>query len=259
MAQELHLSAIAGLTVTAQLFVGIVAATPPLPCTELGSTGEYYASVPAGTPANTYLVVFMAGTAEMANGILLWDGLREVVVPPPLVNAPGSYVTVADVVQAFGMRELNMLADRNQDGVYEPDVVQSHILEAEQQINFAIAQRCQLPLLAPSVEILGRIKQWALDITRYRLTGSSGVTVTSDVDARYKEAKDDLDRVTSGKIILCAQSSRDAQGNLLGNGLQPNNLTAGEAESEGCCRQWDAGSLRDFLRPRLNPNQNNNY
>lgn len=250
MANELHLSAIAGLSVTAQLFVGSAPTTPLLPCLEQGNSGEYFADVPPATPAATYLVVFTAGAAEMANGTLIWDGVREVTSPVQPQGPRGFYVSVGEVVQAFGLREVNMLADRNQDGVYEPEVVQSHILAAEQQINFAVAQRCPLPLAAPSAEILGRIKQWALDITRYRLTGSSGVTVSSDVDARYKEAKDDLDRVTSGKIILCAQSARDAQGNLVGNGLQPSNLTAGEAESEGCCRQWDAGNLRDFLRPR---------
>lgn len=162
-----------------------------------------------------------------------------------------SYITIQNVVDAFGQREIDMLADRNNDGVYEDAVVQSHIDQAEQQINFAIAQRCTLPLLNPSAEVLGRIKQWALDITRYRLTGSSGVTVTSDVESRYKETREDLERVTGGKIVLCAQGVAGTGANGGGgNGLLPNALTPGNAEvvdtSAGCCRNFDMGSVRDF-------------
>jgi phage gp36-like protein len=167
------------------------------------------------------------------------------------------YATVLDVEQAFGLREINMIADRNQDGAYEVDVVQQHLDAAEQQINFAVAQRCTLPLVGAAPEIMGRLKQWALDITRYRLTGSSGITVTADVDARYKETKDDLDKVTSGKVVLCAQGTGTGVGGVGNNGLLPNSLTPGMAEvvdtSQGadagsCCRQWDGFSLRDFTR-----------
>ncbi len=162
-----------------------------------------------------------------------------------------SYITVQDMLDAFGQRELDMIADRNQDGIFEDAVVTSHIAQAEQQINFAVGQRCNLPLVLPSVEVLGRLKQWALDITRFRLTGSSGVTVTSDVDGRYKEAREDLERVTSGKIVLCAQGAAGTGANGGGGGgFLPSTLTPGMAEevdtSGGCCRQFDMGSVRDF-------------
>ncbi len=161
----------------------------------------------------------------------------------------GIYVTHQDMVNAFGKHEIDMLADRNLDGEYEPAVVDSHIDQAEQQINFAIAQRCALPLTAPTPEILGKIRQWALDITRYRLTGSSGVTVTTDVDMRYKEAREDLDKVTAGKIMLCVVSSNGGAGGGA-NGLNPTPLSAGMAEvvetDAGCCQQFSMGSLRDY-------------
>ena len=159
------------------------------------------------------------------------------------------YCTIQDVVDAFGLREINMIADRDNDGDYEPAVVQAHLDRAEEQINFAVAQRCALPLVAPAPEILGRLKQWTLDITRYRLTGSSGVTVTSDVDMRYKEAKEDLDKVTAGKIMLCVASSTGGVGGG-SNGLNPTPLSAGMAEvvetDAGCCQKFSMGALRDF-------------
>lgn len=162
-----------------------------------------------------------------------------------------SYISVDEVVSAFGQREIDMIADRDMDGKFEPAVVRSHIDQAEQQINFAVAQRCTIPLESPAPEILGRLKQWTLDITRFRLTGSSGITVTSDVETRYKEAREDLERVTSGKIVLCAQgvAGTGASGRG-GNGLLPNALTPGDAEvvdaGDGCCRHFDMGSVRDF-------------
>ncbi len=161
------------------------------------------------------------------------------------------YITVQDMVNAFGQREMDMLADRNLDGIFEAEVVQSHIEQAEGQINFSVSQRCAVPLVAPTAEIIGQLRQWALDITRFRLVGSGGVTATSDVDTRYKEAKEDLDKVMSGKMMLCAPSGLNGGvGGLGAGGLQPNNLTAGEAEpidaTDSCCRQWDMGRVRDF-------------
>jgi hypothetical protein len=45
---------------------------------EIGATGEYQASVPSGTPAGEYLVMFYDASTKLASGPLLWSGTAEI-------------------------------------------------------------------------------------------------------------------------------------------------------------------------------------
>lgn len=150
-----------------------------------------------------------------------------------------SYASVQLMVDEFGARELDMIADRDRNGAFEPAVIQKALDTATEQINFAVAQRCQLPLVSPSAEVIGMLSRWCMDIARYRLSGSSGVVVTDDVHDRYKEARDDLDRIIAGKIVLCKQG--DTQ-----NGLSATDLTAGMVESFGAERVINSSRLSEF-------------
>lgn len=75
---DLNLSAITGLTVTAQLYLGETATGSPISVPEIGETGEYAANIPEGTAAGEYLVVFSTTSGKLGAGTILWDGLAEV-------------------------------------------------------------------------------------------------------------------------------------------------------------------------------------
>ena len=77
MPNEINISAVTGLSISLQLYSGAVAIGSPFAATEIGTTGEYVASVPNGTPYGRYLVLAIAGDFKIASGQLLWDGAYE--------------------------------------------------------------------------------------------------------------------------------------------------------------------------------------
>jgi len=78
MANEIQISAVTGLSPTVQLYSGATAIGSPFSATEIGSTGEYVASMPT-TPYGRYILVVTAGSAKLASGEILWDGAYEIV------------------------------------------------------------------------------------------------------------------------------------------------------------------------------------
>jgi len=78
MANEIQISAVTGLSPTVQLYSGATAIGSPFSATEIGSTGEYVASMPT-TPYGRYIIVVTAGSAKVASGEILWDGAYEIV------------------------------------------------------------------------------------------------------------------------------------------------------------------------------------
>lgn len=75
---DLNLSAISGLNVTAQLFLAGTPSGLPVVVPEIGTTGEYAADVPPGTPAGEYLIVFYDSGQKIGAGSLLWNGTAEI-------------------------------------------------------------------------------------------------------------------------------------------------------------------------------------
>lgn len=156
-----------------------------------------------------------------------------------------SYALVQEFVDGFGFRETNMVADRNQDGDYEAAVVQAALDDATQQINYAVGQKCPLPLPdSTSDEVRGMLRRWCLDIARYRLTGASGVVVTDDISDRYKEARADLDKVVAGKLLICRLGTTASDGST---GLNADDGSAGQAESESAGRIFTVGQNSGFM------------
>ncbi len=156
-----------------------------------------------------------------------------------------SYAIIQDFVDGFGVRETNMIADRDQDGYFEPSVVQSALDDATQQINYAVGQKCPLPLpVGTSDEVKGMLRRWCLDIARYRLTGASGVVVTDDISDRYKEARADLDKVVAGKLLICPLGATSPDG--LG-GLNADDGSAGRAEYEAAERMLTPQKMAGFM------------
>lgn len=159
-----------------------------------------------------------------------------------------SYAIPQDMVDEYGQREMQIIGDPDNTGAMVLARVQGALDRASEQIDFAAGQRCALPLVITTPSVATFLKQLCLDIARYRLTGSSGVTATDEVRDRYKEADAKLQQIIAGKIILCAQVGIGADGGPASPGLQPTNLTAGEAEFDsGAPRRFDSDSLSDFM------------
>jgi phage gp36-like protein len=154
-----------------------------------------------------------------------------------------SYATPQDMINEFGQREMQSIGDPDDTGTIDLVRVQNALDKASEQIDFAAGQRCALPLTLTTPSVQTFLQQLCLEIARYRLTGSSGITVTDEVRDRYKEADEKLSKIISGKIVLCEQTD-DAQG------LQPNNLTSGQAESE-CARRQLSPHGRDMREFRF--------
>jgi hypothetical protein len=78
MANELTISAVTGLTPTVQLYSGNVAIGTPFAAAEIGTTGEYVASMPAVPFGRYTIVVLSAVDVKLASGEIWWDGQYEI-------------------------------------------------------------------------------------------------------------------------------------------------------------------------------------
>lgn len=78
MANEISISAVSALTVTIQLYEGVVAVGVPFAAAEIGATGIYIANMPSGVPYGRYVVLAIAGDAKIASGEILWSGAYEI-------------------------------------------------------------------------------------------------------------------------------------------------------------------------------------
>jgi hypothetical protein len=78
MANEIFIAAVTGLTVSLQLYSGATRVGSPFSATEIGTTGEYIASMPS-VGYGTYLMIATVGAGvKIASGEILWDGNYEV-------------------------------------------------------------------------------------------------------------------------------------------------------------------------------------
>jgi hypothetical protein len=74
MANEIQISAVTGLTPSIQLYNGVAPYGTPFAATEIGTTGEYIASMPSA-PYGVYLVLVTVGAdVKIGSGEIFWDG-----------------------------------------------------------------------------------------------------------------------------------------------------------------------------------------
>jgi hypothetical protein len=74
---EIQISAVTGLSPLVQLYSGSSAVGSPFSATEIGSTGEYVASMPS-VPYGRYLVLATVGNLKLGSGEIMWDGAYEI-------------------------------------------------------------------------------------------------------------------------------------------------------------------------------------
>lgn len=78
MANEISISAVTGLTISLQLYIGLATVGAPFSATEIGTTGEYVASMPT-TSYGRYLILATVGVdVKIASAEILWGGTEEI-------------------------------------------------------------------------------------------------------------------------------------------------------------------------------------
>lgn len=108
------------------------------------------------------------------------------------------YITQQQIIDRYGENALLDLADRDNDGIVDVDVVAEAIADASAFIDSYLAKRYELPLAtvpAPLTRICG-------DITLYILSGDG--TVTDEKRKRYEDATKFLAALAKGEASLGA-------------------------------------------------------
>lgn len=108
------------------------------------------------------------------------------------------YAQVDDFVLRIGERESIELTDREMQGVVDEDLLQVALADSSSQIDGYLSGRYKLPL-ATVPQNLVRI---CCDLARYHLTSKSSVTMTEEVENRYKFCLKELENISKGVVSL---------------------------------------------------------
>ena len=80
MANEIQVAAVTGLTITLQLYQGLATVGASFSATEIGTTGEYVASMPAAVLYGNYMILATVGAGiKIASGEIFWDSNYELI------------------------------------------------------------------------------------------------------------------------------------------------------------------------------------
>lgn len=114
-----------------------------------------------------------------------------------------NYASLDDLTERAGADELRQIADRDRDGVPDPDVVAAALAAADNLVNGHVGSRYTLPL--PSVPDL--VRTWATSIARYVLHRNGA---PEHVQQDYKDAVAALKDVGRGLIVLPVETGETA-------------------------------------------------
>ncbi len=114
-----------------------------------------------------------------------------------------AYATLADIVARAGDEEVLQVADRDEDGVADSDVIAAAIETAESEINGYISARYRLPL----TQIPELVRSWTVSIARYHLHRDGA---PEHVVRDWKSAMDGLKDVARSLISLPITDGGDA-------------------------------------------------
>ncbi|MDR5655424.1 gp436 family protein [Ruixingdingia sedimenti] len=106
-----------------------------------------------------------------------------------------AYATLADLVERAGEAEVRQIADRDRDGVPDPDVIGAALQDASDLIDGYVGARYDIPLAS----IPPQLRPWAVSIARYTLHRNGAPTW---VEQDYKDALAALKDVAHGLIAL---------------------------------------------------------
>ena len=130
-----------------------------------------------------------------------------------------SYATSDDLIARFGQAQLLLLADRDNDGELDDDVIAPAIVDAGDIVDLSLRGLYALPLSPVPSVIVGI----TCDLTRTRLYGQS-TEVPESVLAADRAARSLLAQIASGAVTLDAAPAPETSE---GTGLDVE--TAGDA------------------------------
>lgn len=139
------------------------------------------------------------------------------------------YSTQQELVDRYGENALLDLADRDNDGVIDTDVVEQAIVDASELIDSYLAKRYALPLQstpAPLKRICG-------DMVLYLLSGDG--TVTDEKRKRYEDALKFLKALADGTASLGAALEQDSANSV------------GQVEMESSPRLFSRKTMRGVV------------
>lgn len=106
-----------------------------------------------------------------------------------------AYATLDDLIERAGADEIRRIADRDRDGVPDPEVVAAALDDAGNQIDGYVGTKYSLPLASvPAI-----VRTWAVAIARYVLHRNGP---PDHVETDYKDAIASLKDVARGLIAL---------------------------------------------------------
>lgn len=105
------------------------------------------------------------------------------------------YASLTDLIERAGEQELLDVADRDNDGTVDPDVVEAALVHADNIANGFLAVRYRLPLaVVPDL-----LRTWCVAIARYYLHRD---TAPDNVVRDRKDANGALEKMARGTIDL---------------------------------------------------------
>lgn len=105
------------------------------------------------------------------------------------------YASLADLVKRATERELLDVADRDNDGAPDPDVVEAALVHADNVANGFLAVRYRLPLAA----VPDLLRTWCVAIARYYLHSENA---PDNVVRDWKDANASLEKMARGLLDL---------------------------------------------------------
>ena len=140
-----------------------------------------------------------------------------------------SYATLQDLVDRAGETEVLEVADRDGDGVADPEVVASALADADRKINGYLAVRYVLPLTTVPDTVVG----WAVVIARYVLHRDGA---PDHVVRDYRDALAELKDAAAGRLALPDLA-----------GIAPDQSSEGATTADGCEGQFTRDKLEGWL------------
>lgn len=108
------------------------------------------------------------------------------------------YATIIDLTERAGEAEIRQIADRDRDGVPDPEVIDAALADADNLINGYVATKYKLTAgYLPSTPDV--VRTWAVSIARYVLHRNGQ---PEHVVRDYKDAIAALKDVAAGKLAL---------------------------------------------------------
>ncbi|BCS94611.1 hypothetical protein DSLASN_02430 [Desulfoluna limicola] len=108
-----------------------------------------------------------------------------------------AYATQQDMEERYGQDALITIADRNDDGAVDSEVVERALADASAEIDPYLAKRTPLPL----TEVPALLVRLCVDIAIYRLTAEADGN-TEERRTRYDDAIALLKSIAAGKVSL---------------------------------------------------------